>query len=163
MLWPHPVVANSTMSGWKNFADFCKKTMQCAFSTTFWRKFQIMQNYNFLPFCSSRMALATFYYRGLISQHIIYHDDYTIWELMCSSWMIKFYLCWIFPADVGGVLGLYFGLTIVTLYELIVFFTLVERETAESSRPLPEQLFTRRFLYRRDATMLTDQPVPRIF
>ena len=77
--------------------------------------------------------------------------------------MIQIKLFFKILADVGGVLGLYFGLTIVTIYELAVFFTLVEREPAEAHRPPPEQLFTRRVLYKRDQSMSTDQPVPTIF
>ncbi|KAF7636109.1 hypothetical protein Mgra_00004554, partial [Meloidogyne graminicola] len=78
-------------------------------------------------FLTARMALITVYYRGLTYQRIIYKD-----------------------ADVGGVLGLYFGLTIITVYELAVFLTLVDKEPAEIHRPPPNKIFTRRLLYNND-------------
>ncbi|KAL3092308.1 hypothetical protein niasHT_028186 [Heterodera trifolii] len=66
-------------------------------------------------FMSSNMALLTVNYRGTTFQRIVYRDDYTLWELL---------------SDVGGVLGLYFGLTIIAVYELVVFALLVDRKNA---------------------------------
>uniref|UniRef100_A0A183CLB5 Amiloride-sensitive sodium channel n=1 Tax=Globodera pallida TaxID=36090 RepID=A0A183CLB5_GLOPA len=64
-------------------------------------------------FMSSNMALLTVHYRGMTFQRIVYRDDYTLWELL---------------SDVGGVLGLYFGLTLIAVYELAVFALLVDRK-----------------------------------
>nr|CAD2134378.1 unnamed protein product [Meloidogyne enterolobii] len=99
-------------------------------------------------FLTARMSLITVYYRGLTYQRIIYRDGYNIWELM---------------SDVGGVLGLYFGLTIITVYELAVFLTLVDREPAEAHRPPPARQFTRRLLYKNENFLKNERLVPTIF
>jgi hypothetical protein len=66
-------------------------------------------------------------------------------------------------ADIGGTLGLYFGLTIITIYEFVVFMC-VDRELHEAKLP-PEEPFTKRFLYKQEDkdSLANGPPIPTIF
>ncbi|KAE9546797.1 hypothetical protein FO519_009991, partial [Halicephalobus sp. NKZ332] len=61
--------------------------------------------------------------------------------------------------DVGGMMGLYFGLTMVTFYEMITF-AFIDREPPESHTK-KEMKLTRKFLYPK--VCLEDEPIPSIF
>ncbi|KAI1711777.1 amiloride-sensitive sodium channel domain-containing protein [Ditylenchus destructor] len=98
-------------------------------------------------YLKANFALLTIYYQGLSHQQVIYRDDYSFWDFM---------------TELGGNLGLYFGLTIITVYEMLVFL-MIDKEPPEARVPI-EHKFTKRILYRHDPAILqTDQPIPTIF
>ncbi|KAI1699677.1 amiloride-sensitive sodium channel domain-containing protein [Ditylenchus destructor] len=98
-------------------------------------------------YLKANFALLTIYYQGLTHQKVIYRDDYSFWDFM---------------TELGGNLGLYFGLTIITVYEMLVFL-MIDKEPPEARVPI-EHKFTKRILYSYDPAILqTDQPIPTIF
>jgi hypothetical protein len=60
------------------------------------------------------------------------------------------YNFWTFLAEFGGVMGLYFGITIITLYESI-FFLLSEPDQVTLHR-MPEKKFSEKVLYEKENT-----------
>jgi len=108
-------------------------------------------------------------YSSMTTQKVIYRDDYSFWEFLCkSSILISAYAYSIVStstmclAEVGGILGLYFGITIITVYEMLAFL-FVDKEPHEGGRQHKEHEFSRKRLYKRDRSIHVDQAIPTIF
>lgn len=61
------------------------------------------------------------------------------------------YNFWSFLSEFGGVLGLYFGITVITLYETIFFF-LSESDVVDKFELKPERCFSREVLYEQESS-----------
>uniref|UniRef100_A0AC34R326 Uncharacterized protein n=1 Tax=Panagrolaimus sp. JU765 TaxID=591449 RepID=A0AC34R326_9BILA len=93
---------------------------------------------------SANYAQLTLEFSGGQIYQIEYFDIYNFWNLL---------------SDVGGTLGLYFGLTMVTIYEMITF-TFIDREPPEFHTK-KEQKLTRKSLYPK--IIPTDETVPTVY
>ncbi|CAD5205789.1 unnamed protein product [Bursaphelenchus okinawaensis] len=70
-------------------------------------------------------------YRNYITQEILYSDDFSFWTLL---------------TEVGGALGLYFGVTVITVYETMFFFFTVREVKPVREKDLDKKL-TKKILY----------------
>ncbi|KAH7721258.1 hypothetical protein AAVH_11221, partial [Aphelenchoides avenae] len=110
----------------RGISDYCR----------LYRGLNIMDGY-----VTTNLAMITLVYKRLTHQEVAYSYQYTFWQ---------------FLSEVGGNLGLYFGLTIVTVYEMIVF-TCIDRERSGMQ---PEKKFSTEVLYEKDNA--NDQALPTI-
>ena len=130
---------------------------------------QLISNshYPSLPIFSNHYAMVSLSYSSMTTQKVVYKDDYSFWEFMGKSqqqWNSSKHIAHALTgsAEVGGVLGLYFGITIITVYEMLAFL-FVDREPHEGGRQHKEHEFSRKRLYKRDRNIRVDQAIPTIF
>uniref|UniRef100_A0A1I7S8A2 Sodium channel protein Nach n=2 Tax=Bursaphelenchus xylophilus TaxID=6326 RepID=A0A1I7S8A2_BURXY len=83
-------------------------------------------------------------YRNYITQEILYSDEFSFWSLL---------------TEVGGALGLYFGVTVITLYETFFFFFTVKEVKPIREMALDKKL-TKRILYFKEANAEDSAQLP---